>query len=122
MPFVVVAIAVVHLLFLHEVGSSSPLGLRSDVFRVEFHPYFGLKDVFGLGVLVLFFMIVVCFYPNLLGDRENFIRANFMRTPEHIQPEWYFLFAYAILRSIPNKMGGVVGLVMSISIIFFCVL
>jgi ubiquinol-cytochrome c reductase cytochrome b subunit len=119
-PFLVVGLVLVHLLFLHETGSSIPLGLSSDVIRVEFHPYFRVRDLYGLCWVVGGLMFVVLFYPNILGDSENFISANPLVTPEHIQPEWYFLFAYAILRSIPNKLGGVVALVISILILFVC--
>jgi len=99
-----------------------PLGLNSDYLRGEFHPYFGLKDLFGLMVLFTLMMILVFFRPNFFGDRENFILANPIVTPVHIQPEWYFLFAYAILRSIPNKLGGVVALVASVVVLMFCVM
>lgn len=117
-PFILIGLVFIHLLFLHEVGSMIPLGFDSDVVRVEFHSYFGLRDVLGLIFMVWGLMILVIFFPNILGDRENFILADYIKTPEHIQPEWYFLFAYAVLRSIPNKMGGVIGLVMSISVLF----
>jgi ubiquinol-cytochrome c reductase cytochrome b subunit len=119
-PFIIAGMVVVHLLFLHETGSRSPLGVSSDVFRVEFHPYFRLRDILGLFVVVWVLFLVALIYPNALGDCENFITANPLVTPEHIQPEWYFLFAYAILRSIPNKLGGVIALVISILVLFFC--
>lgn len=121
-PFLVVAMVVVHLLFLHETGSRMPLGLDSDVLKVEFHPYFTLKDILGIFIVLWGVIFVVLIYPNILGDCENFIMANPLVTPEHIQPEWYFLFAYAILRSIPNKLGGVVALVLSILILFVCII
>nr|WPS93684.1 cytochrome b [Nedyopus patrioticus patrioticus] len=121
-PFVVAAMVVVHLLFLHETGSSMPLGLDSDLAKVEFHPYFSLSDILGILVVFWWLGIVSLLYPNLLGDCENFISANPMVTPVHIQPEWYFLFAYAILRSIPNKLGGVIALVMSILVLYFCLM
>lgn len=119
-PFLIVGLVLVHLLFLHETGSGMPLGLNSDVLRIEFHPYFRVRDLYGLCWVLGGLFFVVLFYPNALGDSENFISANPLVTPEHIQPEWYFLFAYAILRSIPNKLGGVVALVMSILILFVC--
>jgi len=86
--------------------------------KISFHPYFSFKDLFGFILLILLLSIISLLYPNLLGDVENFIPANPLVTPVHIQPEWYFLFAYAILRSIPNKLGGVIALVLSISILF----
>nr|AOR87181.1 cytochrome b [Xystodesmus sp. YD-2016] len=119
-PFIVVALVVVHLLFLHETGSSMPLGLESDVLKIEFNPYFSLKDILGIFIVLWGLFFVVLIYPNILGDCDNFIMANPLVTPEHIQPEWYFLFAYAILRSIPNKLGGVIALVASIMILFVC--
>lgn len=119
-PFLVVALVVVHLLFLHESGSSMPMGLARDYYRVEFHPLYRLRDLLGLAWLWFLFFIVRLLWPNFLGDRENFIVANPLVTPEHIQPEWYFLFAYAILRSIPNRLGGVVALVISILILGVC--
>nr|YP_010610741.1 cytochrome b [Graneledone verrucosa]WAP91561.1 cytochrome b [Graneledone verrucosa] len=119
-PFIIIGLILLHLLFLHEGGSSNPLGLNSNMDKIPFHHYHTFKDV--LGFLIMLFMLVELslLFPNLLGDAENFIPANPLVTPIHIKPEWYFLFAYAILRSIPNKLGGVVSLVMSIMILFFC--
>ncbi|YP_026076.1 cytochrome b (mitochondrion) [Haliotis rubra] len=117
-PFVIAGMSVLHLLFLHETGSNNPLGLNSDGDKVPFHFYHTVKDLVGFLVLLLFLMLLVFFDPFLLGDPENFIPANPLVTPVHIQPEWYFLFAYAILRSIPNKLGGVVALAMSVVILF----
>jgi len=117
LPFLIAALRGVHLLFLHETGSSNPLGLRGDFDKSPFHPYFTVKDALGFRLFfVLFFG--VCFQgPWDMGDPENFIPANPIVTPVHIQPEWYFLFAYAILRSIPSKLGGVLALVASVLII-----
>nr|YP_010131057.1 cytochrome b [Haliotis ovina]QPZ53798.1 cytochrome b [Haliotis ovina]QRV62312.1 cytochrome b [Haliotis ovina]UFI48612.1 cytochrome b [Haliotis ovina]UFI48620.1 cytochrome b [Haliotis ovina] len=117
-PFVIAGMSVLHLLFLHETGSNNPLGLNSDGDKVPFHFYHTVKDLVGFLVLLFFLMLLVFFDPFLLGDPENFIPANPLVTPVHIQPEWYFLFAYAILRSIPNKLGGVVALAMSVVILF----
>lgn len=117
-PFIISALTVLHILFLHETGSRNPLGLNRDGEKVDFHSYYSVKDFFGfVAVLFLFFMLVFI-SPFYLGDPENFVPANPLVTPVHIQPEWYFLFAYAILRSIPNKLGGVIGLVRSILILF----
>merc|ERR1712117_514582 len=116
LPFVLAALRAVHLLFLHQTGSSNPLGVSRNLDKSPFHPYFSIKDVFGFVVFSL--MRAVCFlFPWDIGDPENFIPANPMVTPVHIQPEWYFLFAYAILRSIPSKLGGVLALVLSVLIL-----
>lgn len=118
LPFIILAIVIIHLLFLHQTGSNNPLGLFSNKNKIPFHPYFSFKDIIGFILLLWFLIIVVLNAPYLLGDTENFIPANPLVTPVHIQPEWYFLFAYAILRSIPNKLGGAVALVISIAILF----
>nr|URH16838.1 cytochrome b [Glyptotermes pubescens] len=119
MPFVIVALAMMHLLFLHQTGSNNPLGLKSDTDKIPFHPYFTMKDTVGFIILFAMLSTLSLKEPYILGDPDNFIPANPLVTPIHIQPEWYFLFAYAILRSIPNKLGGVIALVMSIAILFF---
>lgn len=117
LPFVVAGLSAVHLLFLHQTGSNNPTGINSNPDKIPFHPYFSFKDVFGFLVIFFFLFLLVLSNPFLLGDVENFIPANPLVTPVHIQPEWYFLFAYAILRSIPNKLGGAVALVASIIIL-----
>nr|ASY98000.1 cytochrome b [Theopropus rubrobrunneus] len=119
LPFIVAAAVMIHLLFLHQTGSNNPLGLNSDIDKIPFHPYFTFKDIFGFTVLFIILSLLSLKEPYALGDPDNFIPANPLVTPVHIQPEWYFLFAYAILRSIPNKLGGVIALVMSIAILFF---
>mgnify|MGYP006345191111 CR=1 FL=1 len=117
-PFIIAAFTIIHLLFLHQTGSNNPLGINRNFDKIPFHPYFSLKDLFGF-IILLFFLIALTLYsPYILGDPDNFIPANPLVTPPHIQPEWYFLFAYAILRSIPNKLGGVIALVLSIAILF----
>nr|URX53096.1 cytochrome b [Cryptotermes austrinus] len=118
MPFVIAALAMMHLLFLHQTGSNNPLGLKSDTDKMPFHPYFVTKDIVGFTILFMALSTLSLKEPYLLGDPDNFIPANPLVTPVHIQPEWYFLFAYAILRSIPNKLGGVIALAMSIAILF----
>nr|BAW99966.1 cytochrome b [Mnais costalis] len=118
LPFIVVAATMVHLLFLHQTGSNNPTGINSDSDKVPFHPYFTWKDLVGFIILVMVLTVMSLISPYMLGDPDNFIPANPLVTPVHIQPEWYFLFAYAILRSIPNKLGGVLSLVMSIAILF----
>nr|APT41515.1 cytochrome b [Lutzomyia trinidadensis] len=118
-PFIIAAMTMIHLLFLHQTGSNNPLGLNSDSDKIPFHPYFSFKDLIGFITMIMILSILTILAPYLLGDPDNFIPANPLVTPPHIQPEWYFLFAYAILRSIPNKLGGVIALVMSIAILFF---
>nr|ACA28406.1 cytochrome b [Artibeus planirostris] len=117
LPFIVTALVMVHLLFLHETGSNNPTGIPSDPDMIPFHPYYTIKDILGFLVMFTALATLVLFSPDLLGDPDNYIPANPLNTPPHIKPEWYFLFAYAILRSIPNKLGGVLALVMSILIL-----
>nr|UMB50270.1 cytochrome b [Chiloglanis sp. 'Lufupa'] len=117
LPFVVIAATVLHALFLHETGSNNPIGLNSDADKISFHPYFSYKDLLGFFILLTALASLALFSPNLLGDPENFTPANPLVTPPHIKPEWYFLFAYAILRSIPNKLGGVLALLFSILVL-----
>nr|AFW20041.1 cytochrome b [Chilatherina campsi]AFW20042.1 cytochrome b [Chilatherina campsi] len=117
LPFIIVAMTMVHLIFLHETGSNNPTGLNSDADKISFHPYFSYKDLLGFTILLLGLTSLALFVPNLLGDPDNFTPANPLMTPPHIKPEWYFLFAYAILRSIPNKLGGVLALLFSILVL-----
>nr|YP_220653.1 cytochrome b [Latimeria menadoensis]ACX31749.1 cytochrome b [Latimeria menadoensis]BAD90828.1 cytochrome b [Latimeria menadoensis] len=117
LPFVISGTSIIHLLFLHETGSNNPTGLNSDADKVTFHPYFSYKDMLGFLITLTTLAFLALFTPNLLGDPENFTPANPLTTPPHIKPEWYFLFAYAILRSIPNKLGGVLALVFSILVL-----
>nr|AAD43895.1 cytochrome b [Ondatra zibethicus] len=117
LPFIITALVLVHLLFLHETGSNNPSGLNSDADKIPFHPYYTIKDFLGALILLTVLMILVLFFPDILGDPDNFTPANPLNTPPHIKPEWYFLFAYAILRSIPNKLGGVLALILSILIL-----
>nr|WNH21126.1 cytochrome b [Foa brachygramma] len=117
LPFVIAAATLLHLLFLHETGSNNPVGLNPNADKVPFHPYFSYKDLLGFIVLFLALAALALFSPNYLGDPDNFTPANPLVTPPHIKPEWYFLFAYAILRSIPNKLGGVLALLASILVL-----
>lgn len=118
LPFIIAGLSLIHLLFLHQTGSNNPLGLNSNLNKIPFHPYFSFKDMFGFILIFWILLSLALINPYLLGDTENFIPANPLVTPVHIQPEWYFLFAYAILRSIPNKLGGAAALVVSIAILF----
>nr|UAV89261.1 cytochrome b [Scotophilus kuhlii] len=117
LPFIITALVMIHLLFLHETGSNNPTGIPSNMDMVPFHPYHTIKDTLGLLIMVTALLTLVLFFPDLLGDPDNYMPANPLNTPPHIKPEWYFLFAYAILRSIPNKLGGVLALVMSILVL-----
>nr|YP_010034210.1 cytochrome b [Agelasta perplexa]QOW83749.1 cytochrome b [Agelasta perplexa] len=117
-PFIISALVIIHLLFLHQTGSNNPLGTNSNIDKMPFHPYFSFKDILGFLIMTMILMTLTLYNPYLLGDPDNFTPANPLVTPIHIQPEWYFLFAYAILRSIPNKLGGVLALVFSIAILY----
>nr|YP_002735121.1 cytochrome b [Kinyongia fischeri]ABM90408.1 cytochrome b [Kinyongia fischeri] len=117
MPFLIAGTTTLHLLFLHETGSSNPTGLSSNPDKVLFHPYFTLKDLTTALTATTLLMLVALFLPTLLTDPQNFSPANPLMTPPHIMPEWYFLFAYTILRSIPNKLGGVMALFAAVSIL-----
>nr|QPC56195.1 cytochrome b [Hynobius unisacculus] len=116
-PFLIAGTSIIHLLFLHETGSNNPTGVMSNMDKVPFHPYFSYKDALGFLIMLTMLFVLSMLSPNLLGDPDNFTPANPLVTPPHIQPEWYFLFAYAILRSIPNKLGGVLALLASIMIL-----
>nr|ACO87628.1 cytochrome b [Eremias nigrolateralis] len=117
LPFVIMGLSMIHLLFLHETGSNNPTGLNSNSDKIPFHPYYSYKDALGALMMLFCLLYLALFSPNLLGDPENFSPANPLVTPPHIKPEWYFLFAYAILRSIPNKLGGVLALLFSILVL-----
>nr|AGV04753.1 cytochrome b [Neomysis orientalis] len=118
LPFIIATMSGIHLLFLHQTGSSNPLGLPMNIDKIPFHPYFSVKDTLGFIMMIAALTYISFSDPYLLGDPDNFILANQLVTPPHIQPEWYFLFAYAILRSITNKLGGVLALVLSIAILY----
>jgi ubiquinol-cytochrome c reductase cytochrome b subunit len=109
---------VIHIIFLHQTGSNNPLGIDSDSDRIPFHPYYSIKDLLGYSICLLPFFTLILLKPNIFTDPENFLNANPLITPIHIQPEWYFLWLYAILRSIPNKLGGVIALVIALVILF----
>nr|YP_010127472.1 cytochrome b [Sabella spallanzanii]QPO99968.1 cytochrome b [Sabella spallanzanii]UJM44190.1 cytochrome b [Sabella spallanzanii]UYP50934.1 cytochrome b [Sabella spallanzanii] len=117
LPFVLIALSVLHLLFLHQKGSNNPLGIKSNSSMIPFHPYYTSKDLVGIVILTLILLTFALISPALFLDPENFIPANPLATPPHIKPEWYFLWAYTILRSIPNKLGGVIAMFSAILII-----
>nr|YP_010219077.1 cytochrome b [Phoneutria boliviensis]UBY46230.1 cytochrome b [Phoneutria boliviensis] len=119
LPFIIAVFVLMHLFFLHEKGSGNPLGLEGNYDSIVFHPYYVYSDIFGLVVFLMFYVMICFLFPYIFMDVENFIPSNPMVTPVHIQPEWYFLFAYTILRSVPSSIGGVVALVMSVLVFYF---
>nr|YP_010872777.1 cytochrome b [Laemobothrion maximum]WGU50341.1 cytochrome b [Laemobothrion maximum] len=119
LPFFIIMLITLHLFFLHNSGSCNPLKLPSNTDKLNFHPFYSLKDIIGLFVPSFSFSLIILNIPTIFMDPDNFEEANPMRTPIHIQPEWYFLFAYAILRSVPNKLGGVFLMILSVSILYF---
>lgn len=117
LPFIITGLIGVHLVLLHDATSTNPMQISPATSKIPFHPYFTIKDLFAFTVVLLFFVILVDFYPNALGHSDNFIPANPLVTPAHIVPEWYFTPFYAILRSCPNKIGGVISMVSAILIL-----
>lgn len=117
-PFIIIVLSLVHLFFLHNTGSSNPLGVNSTLDLIPFHNYFRVKDLAGLFFFWVLLGTTVLLAPNILTDPENFIPANSLVTPTHIQPEWYFLPMYAILRSVPNKLGGVIALIIRVAVLY----
>jgi ubiquinol-cytochrome c reductase cytochrome b subunit len=120
MPFVLIGVVVLHLWALHRFGSNNPIGIdaKGPQDKIPFHPYYTIKDMYGLGIFFLFFAGIVFFAPNFFGEPDNYIPANPLSTPAHIVPEWYFLPFYAILRSIPDKLAGVIGMFAAIAVLF----
>nr|YP_009441602.1 cytochrome b [Hylastes brunneus]AOY40148.1 cytochrome b [Hylastes brunneus] len=119
LPFIVSALVIIHLMLLHQTGSNNPLGTNSNMDKTPFHSLFTFKDLIGMIITLFLLSILSLQSPYLLSDPDNFIPANPLMTPIHIQPEWYFLFAYAILRSIPSKLGGVIAMITSIMVLYF---
>lgn len=118
LPFIIAAVAILHIIFLHQTGSNNPLGINPDRDRIPFHSYYSIKDALGYSIALSLFLIIILFTPSIFADPENFMISNPLVTPIHIKPEWYFLWVYAILRSIPNKLGGVVALFAALVILF----
>jgi quinol-cytochrome oxidoreductase complex cytochrome b subunit len=120
MPFIIVAVVVLHIWALHQFGSNNPLGIdpKGPQDKIPFHPYYTAKDAFGLGVFLIVFAAVVFYIPNYMGHPDNYIPADPLATPAHIVPEWYFLPFYAILRAIPDKLLGVIAMFGSIAVLF----
>lgn len=119
LPFGIIFIVILHLMFLHEIGSRNSFGLGSDCDKIFFHPYYRIKDVYGFILFVIIYLGICRVAPYIFIDVENFISSDPLVTPVHIQPEWYFLFAYTILRSIPRRVGGVIALIISVIILYF---
>ena len=120
LPFVIVGVVALHIVALHMHGSNNPLGVdvKSDGDTIPFHPYYTVKDYYGLGVFLIFYMSLVFFAPNLLGHPDNYIPADPLVTPAHIVPEWYFLPFYAVLRAVPDKLMGVLLMFSAVAILF----
>jgi ubiquinol-cytochrome c reductase cytochrome b subunit len=120
MPFVIAGVVVLHIVALHRFGSNNPIGIdtKGPQDTISFHPYYTIKDVFGIAVFLLLLAMVVFFFPNAMGHPDNYIPANAMQTPAHIVPEWYFLPFYAILRAVPDKLGGVLLMFGAIAVLF----
>jgi len=119
LPFIIAALSLIHIALLHQEGSGNPLGIETISNKISMFPYFIVKDLLGLILFTILFASFVYFFPNILGHSDNYIEANPMVTPVHIVPEWYFLPFYAILRSIPHKLGGVIAMIASILILAF---
>lgn len=119
LPFIIIILIITHLIFIHESISSNPLGTPKNFEIIPFHPFFIWKDILGILILFIGFLLIVFQFPFIFFDAENFIPANPLSTPIHIQPEWYFLFAYSILRSIPRKFGGVIAIFLRIMILLY---
>nr|YP_010481341.1 cytochrome b [Emydocephalus ijimae]QHD48180.1 cytochrome b [Emydocephalus ijimae]BDB03961.1 cytochrome b [Emydocephalus ijimae] len=117
LPFTIISLSSIHIILLHNEGSNNPLGTNPDIDKIPFHPYHSYKDFMMITIMITVLFIIMSFMPSLFNDPENFSKANPLITPQHIKPEWYFLFAYGILRSIPNKLGGTLALLMSILIL-----
>merc|ERR1712036_199981 len=111
LPFVLAGLSIFHLILLHTDGNNNPLGISSKFHFINFYPYFYVKDLFAAFSYFFMFLTFVFFFPNSLGESDNYIMANSLVTPTHIVPEWYLLPFYAILRSIPDKLGGVIAMV-----------
>jgi ubiquinol-cytochrome c reductase cytochrome b subunit len=119
LPFILAALSCIHLLALHKDGSGNPLGITANVERTPIHPYFTFKDLITIFLFLLIFSFIIFYYPNLLGHSDNYIPANPIVTPASIVPEWYLLPFYCILRAIPNKLLGVIGIFASLIILLF---
>ncbi len=120
MPFLIAGVVVLHIVALHRFGSNNPIGIdtKGKQDTISFHPYYTIKDIVGVAMFLLLLAVAVFFFPNAMGHPDNYIPANPMQTPAHIVPEWYFLPFYAILRAVPDKLGGVLLMFGAIAILF----
>jgi ubiquinol-cytochrome c reductase cytochrome b subunit len=120
MPFIIAGVVVLHIVALHRFGSNNPIGIdtKGPQDTISFHPYYTIKDVFGIAVFLLLLAMAVFFFPNAMGHPDNYIPADALQTPAHIVPEWYFLPFYAILRAVPDKLGGVLLMFGAIAVLF----
>jgi ubiquinol-cytochrome c reductase cytochrome b subunit len=120
LPFLIVGVSMLHLIALHQFGSNNPLGIdrKGPEDSIPFHPYYTIKDTFGLSVFLLVYCGFIFFAPNFFGEPDNYVPANPLVTPPHIVPEWYFLPFYAILRSIPDKLMGVLAMFGAVMVLF----
>nr|QNV11724.1 cytochrome b [Hydropsyche fulvipes] len=119
LPMIIAILVIIHIFYLHQTGSNNPLMINKNLDKIYFNPLFSFKDLLGMMIMTMILISFSLIFPFNLMDPDNFMLANPLSTPPHIQPEWYFLFAYSILRSIPSKLGGVLALLMSILILFF---
>lgn len=119
LPFILIFLTLLHLIFLHKEGSRNRLGVNRNLDKVQFHPYFTIKDLFYIFIILTIAIIISFIQPYALGDAINNVPANSIQTPTHIQPEWYFLPSYAILRGLPRKTAGVLALALSVAIFYF---
>ncbi len=120
MPFLIAGVVILHIVALHRFGSNNPIGIdtKGKQDTISFHPYYTIKDIVGVAMFLLLLSVAVFFFPNAMGHPDNYIPANPMQTPAHIVPEWYFLPFYAILRAVPDKLGGVLLMFGAIAILF----
>lgn len=117
LPFIIMGVTILHIILLHQTGSNNPVGIITDSERIPFHSYYSIKDILGYIVAITMLSVIVLFEPSIFSDPDNFLIANPLITPIHIKPEWYFLWIYAILRSVPNKLGGIVALISALVIV-----
>lgn len=118
LPFAIAGATLAHIAYIHKDGSNNPLGINGNIDKIPFYPYFYIKDLYSAILVVILFSLFVFFAPNLLNHPDNYIEANPLVTPAHIVPEWYFLPFYAILRSIPHKVGGIIAMAAALLVLF----
>lgn len=118
LPLILVIVVFIHLIFLHEKGSRNRIGINRNLDKISFHPYFSVKDLIFIIAIILGSILISIHAPYILGDAINNVPANPIQTPIHILPEWYFLPSYAILRALPTKTAGVIGLILSVAIFY----